>query len=208
MGNNQGVTLDRLRRTGLLLVWVGLLWNLVEAGVALWSGVKASSGALLGFGLDSLIELFAGSVLIWHLSREWKGEEENRASEERAHRLLGVTFFLLAAFILAQSIAILLGWLPQPDESITGIVLVVVSAVLMFGLYAGKTRIARSLGSRALRAEAVESLICDIQDLTLLVGLGLNAVVGWWWADPIAALLLIPWLVKEGREAFSEGDDH
>lgn len=196
-----------LRRKALILVWAGELWNLVEAGVALWSGIGAGSVALLAFGLDSFIELFAGGVLIWHLSREWKGEEENEVAEQRAYRLIGITFFALAFIIAAQSAATLAGLLPEPDESLVGIVLVSASAVVMFALYVSKSRIAKQLGSPALRAEAVESLICDVQDMTLLVGLGLNALVGWWWADPIAALALIPFLVHEGREAFS-GEEH
>lgn len=201
------IGIRRLRRTGLLLVWAGELWNLVEAGVALWAGIGSSSVALLAFGFDSSIELFAGGVLIWHLSREWGGAEGNEEAERRAHRLIGVTFFLLSAFIAAQSAATLSGVLPRPEESLVGIALVVVSAAIMFVLYVGKTRIARRLRSPALRAEAIESLVCDVQDLTLLVGLGLNALIGWWWADPVAAMALIPFLVHEGREAF-EGGHH
>ena len=197
----------RLRRRALLLVWAGELWNVGEAAVAIWSGIGASSVALLAFGLDSFVELFAGAILIWHLSREWKGEGENEEAEERAHRLVGVTFFVLALLIGAQSIASLAGWLPEPEESLVGIALVVASAFVMFVLYLEKSRIARALSSPALRAEAVESLVCDAQDLTLLVGLGLNALAGWWWADPLAALALIPFLVHEGREAFSDDDD-
>ncbi|MEX2598895.1 MAG: cation transporter [Dehalococcoidia bacterium] len=206
MTSNSGV-IQGLRRKALILVWAGEIWNLVEAGVALWSGIGAGSVALLAFGLDSFIELFAGGVLIWHLSKEWKGEEEDDAAEQRVHRLIGVTFFVLAGFIVAQSTATLAGWLPQPEESLIGIVLVTVSAAVMFALYLSKSRIAKQLGSPALRAEAIESLVCDVQDLTLLVGLGLNALIGWWWADPVAALALAPFLVHEGREAFS-GEEH
>src|SRR3990172_2478312 len=94
-----------------------------------------------------------------------------------------------------------MGWLEEPRESVAGIALVVASALVMTWLYLGKMRIARRLGSGALRAEAVESLMCDLQDLTLLLGLGSNALWGWWWADPVAALALIPWLLKEGWES-------
>ena len=201
------LAVNKLRRTGLLLVWVGEIWNLVEAAVAIWSGLGSSSVALLAFGFDSFIELFAGGVLIWHLSKEWGGTEANEEAERRARRLIGFTFFLLSALILAQSVATLTGMLPPPEESLVGIVLVVVSAVIMFALYRSKMRVAGLLSSSALRAEAMESLICDAQDLTLLVGLGLNALVGWWWADPVAALALIPWLVREGREALEDEPD-
>ncbi len=191
---------DALRRRALLLVWIGEAWNVLEAGVALWSAVTAGSVALLAFGLDSLIEIFAGGVLIWRLSREWKQEEEE-AAERRALKLVGITFFLLVAYILGQSLATLVGWLPEPQESLIGIALVIASAFVMTVLFWAKSRIAKRLGSRALRAEAVESLICDLQDMTVLLGLGLNALLGWWWADPVAALALIPFLLKEGWEA-------
>ncbi|MBF8266765.1 MAG: cation efflux protein [Dehalococcoidia bacterium] len=194
--------MDKLRKTALLLVWIGEIWNLVELVVALWSGLGAGSVALLAYGLDSFIELFAGFVLIRHLSGEWKGEGEN-AADSKALRLIGATFFLLAAFILLQSSATLLGWLAEPRPSLVGIGLVLASALVMTVLYFLKIGIAKKLGSRSLRAEAVESLVCDLQDLTLLVGLGLNALLGWWWADPVGALLLIPFLIKEGREALS-----
>jgi len=191
---------EALRRRALRLVWIGELWNILEAGVALWSGLAAGSIALLAFGLDSLIELFAGGVLIWRLGKEWRGEQEEEA-ERKALRLVGATFFLLAGYILLQASATLLGWLAEPRESAVGIVLVVASALIMTVLYFGKTSIAKKLSSPALRAEAVESLVCDLQDLTLLVGLGANALWGWWWADPLAALALIPFLLREGWEA-------
>ncbi len=193
-----------LRRTALHLVWIGELWNILEAGVGLWSGIEASSVALIAFGLDSFVEIFAGAVLIRHLNQDWKGKE-GEARERRAHRFLGITFFLLASYIAFQSSATLLGWLPRPRESLVGIALVVASALLMAVLYVKKTAIARELSSRALRAEAIGTLVCDLQDLTLLAGLGLNAIAGLWWADPVAAVALIPFLLREGWEGVSEG---
>lgn len=192
-----------LRKKALVLVWVGFVWNFLEAGVALWSASMVSSVALFAFGLDSIIEIFAGAVLIWRLNLK---EEKEMEAESRALKLVGVTFFLLTAFVAFQSVATLTGFLVEPQESTVGIILVVASAVLMTILYIGKTRLAKQLGSRALRAEAVESLMCDLQDLTVLAGLGLNTLFGWWWADPIAALFLIPFFIKEGWEAF-RGDD-
>lgn len=168
--------------------------------MALWSAFDAASVALLAYGLDSLVEIFAGLVLIWRLGKEWKRVEEE-AAERKAVKLVGVTFFVLAVYVFAQSLAALTGWLPEPRQSLVGIGLVLASAVVMTVLFWWKSRIARSLGSRALRAEALESLMCDLQDLTVLLGLGLNAVVGWWWADPVAALALVPFLLKEGWEA-------
>jgi divalent metal cation (Fe/Co/Zn/Cd) transporter len=194
-----------LRRRALTLVWIGELWNVVEAAVALWSAVSLGSAVLMAYGLDSLIELFAGAVLIWRLGGAWQDDED--VVDRRALRLVGITFFLLAAIILLQSSAMLLGWLPRPDVSVSGIVLVLVSAVLMTVLYWGKMRVARQLQSRALRAEAKESLMCDLQDVVILVGLGLNTLMGWWWADPLAALALIPFLLKEGWESVVPDED-
>ena len=198
-----------LRRTALFLVGASLLWNLVEAGVSLWAGFEAGSVSLLAFGLDSIIELLAGGVLVWRLSGVGKGRDEE-AAERKARRLLGLSFFLLAAYIVLHSGASLLGWLPEPRPSLVGMGLVVASAVVMSGFYVAKMRIATRIQSRALRAEAFESLFCDLQDLTVLVGLGFNALLSWWWADPVAALVLVPLLVKEGIENLSdeEGEEH
>jgi divalent metal cation (Fe/Co/Zn/Cd) transporter len=200
------VVTDRsvLRRNALILVWVGFLWNFLEAGVALWSSLSVGSVALFAFGLDSIVEIFAGAVLIWRLNLK---DEKEEGAEGRALKLVGATFFLLAAFVIIQSFSTLVGLTVEPQKSLVGIVLVLASAALMTVLYFGKTRIAKRLGSRALRAEAVESLMCDLQDLTIFVGLGLNALFGWWWADPIAALFLVPFFLKEGWEAFHEDED-
>ena len=193
-----------LRRNALILVWVGFLWNFLEAGVALWSSLSAGSVALFAFGLDSIVEIFAGAVLIWRLNLKDDTEE---GAEGRALKLVGATFFMLAVFVIIQSFSTLVGLNVEPQKSLVGIVLVLASAALMTVLYFGKTRIAKRLGSRALRAEAVESLMCDLQDLTIFVGLGLNALFSWWWADPVAALFLVPFFLKEGWEAFHEDED-
>ena len=198
---------QRLRRWALLLVWIGELWNVLEAGVALWAAKGAGSVALLAYGLDSLIELFAGGVLIWHLSREWRERGHEEAAEKKALKLVGVTFFLLSAYIIVQSTGTLLGWFAEPRESMVGIILVVASAMVMTAIFFPKLSLAKKLGSRALRGEAIESLVCDLQDLTLLVGLGANVLWGWWWADPVAALALVPWLVKEGWESVFQKEE-
>ena len=202
---------DSLRKTALVLVYAGLLWNLVEAVVALWAGAQAGSVAMLAFGLDSIVELFAGGVLVWRL-KTGRDEEGAEAAERKAQRLVGFTFFLLAAYIVLHSGANLLGWLPEPEPSLAGVAIVVASAVVMAILYVGKMRIATRMQSPSLRAEAMESLFCDLQDLTILVGLGLNALFSWWWADPVSALFLVPFFIKEGMENFSgheeEDEDH
>lgn len=197
------MTLDKkaLRNKALLLVWIGEIWNIFEASIALWSALIASSVALFAFGLDSIIELFAGGVLLW---RFYKEKTQGSSTEKKALKLIGTTFFLLSAIILFQSIATLLGYFSRPQESFAGIFITLSSAVVMTILFVYKSNIAKKLNSRALRAEAYESLICDLQDLVVLAGLGLNILFGWWWADPIMALLLIPFLLREGLESFRE----
>ncbi len=201
------VQADDLRRTALVLVSIGLAWNLVEAGVAFWAGARVGSVALIAFGLDSVIELFAGVVLVWRLRQEGD-EHENEDAERRAQRLIAISFFVLAAYVALHSAASLGGLLPEPEPSLVGIGIAVASALVMSVLYVAKMRVAARMQSRALRAEAVESLFCDLQDLAILVGLGFNALFAWWWADPVAALLLIPFFIKEGLENFSEHHDH
>jgi divalent metal cation (Fe/Co/Zn/Cd) transporter len=197
---------DDLRRTALVLVSVGLAWNLVEVVVSFWAGARVGSVALIAFGLDSVVEVFAGGVLVWRLRKEQDGDEDE-AAERRAQRLIGLTFFVLAAFVGVHSAASLAGWLPEPQPSLIGVGIAVASALVMSVLYVAKMRVATRMQSRSLRAEALESLFCDLQDLAILVGLGFNALLSWWWADPVAALLLIPFFIKEGRENFSGHDD-
>jgi divalent metal cation (Fe/Co/Zn/Cd) transporter len=194
------------RRVGLWLVAVTLAYNVGEAVVALWAGERAESIALVGFGLDSLIECAAAAVLLWHLSAERRGvaEETIEARERTVHRFVGATFLALAAYVTVEA-----GWSLWQREmaakSIVGIALACVSLVLMPLVSWGKLRAAREVGSRALAAEAKETLACSYLSFALLVGVAANAALGWWWADPVAALLMVPWLVREGREGW-EGE--
>ena len=191
-------------RIGLRLVGVTLAYNVIEAGVALWSGVRADSIALVGFGLDSVIECAAAGVLLWRLSVETRGVEGRalEIAERRVHRFVGVTFLLLAAYVVAQA-TLTLWTRDAPAESLVGIFLAVASLVIMPLVAWGKLVAAREIQSRALRAEAKETLACSYLSFALLVGLLANAALGWWWADPMAALLMVPWLVKEGLEGVS-----
>ena len=188
-------------RIGLWLVGCTMAYNVVEAGVALWSGVEADSIALLGFGLDSVIESGAAALLLWRLAVEARGADREAVekAEHRVHRFVGIAFLLLAVYVSSQA-----GWplwqRAAPQESWIGILLASVSLVVMPLISWGKLRAAREIGSAALRAEAKETLACSYLSFTLLLGLGANAMRGWWWADPLAALLMVPWLVKEGRE--------
>jgi len=195
------------RRVATFLVGATAAWNLVEAGVAVWAGVAAGSIALVGFGLDSVIELAAALVVLWRLRVESAGADEEavEASERRVRRFVGVTFLALAAYVGAEAGMKLAGREP-PGESVVGIVLAAASLVLMPLLAALKMRAAAGVGSAALRAEAKETLACALLSAALLAGLVANAVAGWWWADPVAALAMVPWLVREGVEAV-RGDD-
>jgi divalent metal cation (Fe/Co/Zn/Cd) transporter len=178
-----------------------LAYNVAGAGVALFSGIRAGSIALLGFGLDSVIETIAAGVLLWRLRHGVRGASETRLAEldVRVHHVVGGTFVSLAVYILIQA-----GWSlwtrAQPAESLVGIALAIASVVVTPFVSFGKIRAARRLGSRALLAEAKETLACSYLSLTLLLGLLLNSTLGWWWADPAAALLMVPWIVREGIE--------
>ncbi len=195
-------------RLGLWLVVATMAYNLVEAGLALWSGAVARSIALVGFGLDSIIELAAASVLFWRLRVEASGagEETVEAAERRVHRFVGFTFFALAAYVLVVAIWTLVG--PgEPAESLVGILLALASLIIMPLVAWGKFRAAREIPSPALRAEAKETLACSYLSFALLLGLTANALAGWWWADPIAALFMVPWLLREAWEGVSGDED-
>jgi divalent metal cation (Fe/Co/Zn/Cd) transporter len=176
--------------------------------VALWSGLAAHSIALIGFGLDSVIECAAAAVLFWRLGVEARSADREAvaSAESKVRRFVGFTFFGLATYVLAQAAWALLR-APQAQESVIGIVLAAASLVVMPIIAWGKLRTAAHIDSAALRAEAKETLACSYLSLALLVGLVANAVAGWWWADPVAALLMVPWLVKEGMEGLESDDD-
>ena len=196
----------------VLLVGATMAYNVVEALVALWEGHRAASIALVGFGLDSVIECAAAAALFWRLRVERAGADPEHIEEveTRVHRFVGATFLLLALYVVVQA-----GWTlwsrSVAEESLIGIVLAVASALIMPLVAWGKIRAAREIGSRALEAEAKETIACSLLSWILLLGLGANAWLGWWWADPAAALLMVPWLIQEGREGLSGeecGDCH
>ncbi len=181
-----------------------LMYNILEAVVALWSGFVADSTALVGFGFDSIIESAAAGVLLWRVSMEAGGAppEAVERAESRVHKFVGLTFFLLALYVTGDSISTLVRQ-DLPAESIVGIVLAVVSLIVMPVIAFYKIKTAKELGSEALRSEAKETLACSYLSFTLLLGLSANALsASLWWADPAAALLMVPWLVREGKEGF------
>ena len=196
-----GVTQRNWHRTAVNLVAATMVYNVVEAVVGIWAGASAESIALLGFGLDSVIETAAAGLLLWRLSVETRGADRRTVerTERRVHQFVGVTFLLLATYVIGQAGLMLWNERP-PAESAVGIVLAVASLVIMPLVAWGKLRAAGEIGSGALRAEAKETLACSYLSFTLLLGLTANAALNWWWADPVVALFMVPWLIKEGRE--------
>ncbi|MBI4540584.1 MAG: cation transporter [Gemmatimonadetes bacterium] len=192
---------ERWARRGLQLVGATMAYNALEAAVALWAGLRARSIALLGFGLDSVIEIAAAGVVFWRVAVEARGAARPRVegAERRVRRFVGLTFLLLAGYVVLYAIWSL--WAgAAPSESLAGIVLAVASLVVMPLIAMGKFRVAEALGSGSLRAEAKETLACSYLSFCLLFGLAANALARWWWADPAAALFMVPWLVWEGIE--------
>ena len=194
-------------RFALRLIVATLVYNIVEAIIALASGLAAGSVALFGFGLDSVIETAAASALLWRLRVESRGAdpESVERSESRVQRFVGATFIALALYVVTY--AAWASWNRAiPEESRLGIALATASLIVMPLISWGKIRAARRIGSASLLAEAKETLACSYLSLTLLLGLTANAWLGWWWADPGAALLMVPWLIREGLEGL-RGDD-
>jgi divalent metal cation (Fe/Co/Zn/Cd) transporter len=189
----------QLVRRGRLLAWATIAWNAVEGVVGIVSGVAAGSVALVGFGVDSYVEVFAGAVVLWRLSKEDLGRQVSAQAEQRAVRLIAVTFFVLAAGIGVESVRRLIT-AERPEESAVGLALAVVSLVVMPLLARAKRQVGRRLGSRALEADATETDLCVWLSGILLAGLGLNAAFGWWWADPVAALAIVAIAAREGWE--------
>jgi divalent metal cation (Fe/Co/Zn/Cd) transporter len=188
---------ETLRQRAIRLEYLTVAWNSAEAVIALVAGWLAGSIVLVGFGFDSVIETTAGVVLLWRLRQ--RGDLESLA-ESRALRIVGGTFFALAAYVSLESVRDLR--LQQaPEESTVGIVLAAVSLVVMPLLARAKRRVAQAMGSRALAAEAMETWVCAYLSLALLLGLTLNAWRGWWWADPVAALAMVPLMLHEGWES-------
>jgi divalent metal cation (Fe/Co/Zn/Cd) transporter len=191
---------------GLVAEYFTVGWNIIEGIVAIAAGVIAGSIALVGFGLDSYIEVASCSVLIWRLRKHGFDGEDEEAAEKKAILFVGATFFLLAVYVLYES-GKKLYFQERPEESLIGIILAAVSLIVMPFLALYKKKIAVEIDSRALRADALETLACSYLSLTLLLGLGANYLFGWWWADPVAALAMIYFLLKEGWEAVREGGE-
>jgi len=194
-------------RTGWRLELLTVGWNVAEGLIATAAGVAADSVALIGFGVDSFIEVSSGAVVGWRLRSELRHRSIERAerAERVASRIAGGLLLALAVYILIDAGRQLLGFGAKAEQSIVGIVLTAISLVVMPVLGWAKLRTARVLDSRALRADAYETITCAWLSLTALAGLLLNATLGWWWADPVAALVLVPLIVREGMEGWRGG---
>jgi divalent metal cation (Fe/Co/Zn/Cd) transporter len=179
------------------LAWFTIAWNSVEGIAGIVAGVAAGSIALVGFGVDSYVEVFAGSVIVWRLAQDRHGHELSQAAERRAVRLIAATFLLLAAGVGIESLRRLAN-AAEPDQSLFGIGLALLSLVVMPLLARAKRRVGAAIESRAMIADATETNLCVWLSAILVAGLGLNAVVGWWWADPLAGLAIVYVAAREG----------
>lgn len=188
-----------LLRRARLLALGGNAWHVVEFAIAVGAGVAAGSIALIGFGLDSLVEVAAGTVIVWLFSGRRVGDGER--AERRAQQLIALSFFLLAGYIALEAGRDLLAG-DHPQASWIGIGLAAFTAPTMPLLARAKRRVGRRLGSSAAVSESAQNLLCAYLSVALLFGLGANAVFGWWWADPLAALVIAGVALREGRSSW------
>jgi len=185
-------------RRAKLLAWLGIGWHGIEAAVAVGAGIIAGSIALIGFGADSLIESIAGIILLWRFAASRVSLED---AERRAQKLIGLSFYLIAAYVGFEALRSLL-FGDRPEASWIGIGLSIVTLLTMPPLAIAKARIGERIGSPATKSEGQQNMLCAYLSVALLVGLGANALFGLWWADPVTALLIAGVAVKEGREAW------
>jgi divalent metal cation (Fe/Co/Zn/Cd) transporter len=194
----------KLGRRALLLSYFTVGYNVLEGVLSILAGGLASSIALVGFGMDSFIESISGGVMIWRFRQKRLSEAEEKKVEARAVRLVGWSFFVLAAYILFEAVRKLVAR-EVPDPSLFGIIIAATSLVVMPALYIAKRRTGRRLGSRSLLADSKQTLACTFMSLALLLGLLANRLFGFWQADPIVGLFIGIWLVREGVETLKEG---
>lgn len=194
-----------LNDRALKLSYFTVGYNVLEGAASVAAGALAGSVALVGFGLDSFIESLSGSVMIWRFRhRAGGGPEAAERREQRAVRLVGYTFFVLAAYVAYEAVAMLLAAEP-PGASVAGIVITALSLVVMPVLYVAKRRTGEALGSRSLAADAKQTFACVLLSAAVLAGLLLNATLGLWQVDPLLGLAIAAFLVKEGRAALRDG---
>lgn len=192
---------DRLIRRGLAFAWFIVVWDLIEGAVAVSAGLVAGSTALVGFGIDSAIEVFAASVVIWQL------RDGALARLRPALRLIALTFYALAAYVVFESVRDLITQ-DKAGESLVGIVLNGVALVVMVPVAVIQRRTGQALENPVLVAQSTETWMSNALSISVLGGLGLNAALGWWWADPVAALVVAAFAVWSGSEAWAEARGH
>jgi divalent metal cation (Fe/Co/Zn/Cd) transporter len=197
-----GLARRALLRRALGLAWFTVAWNVVEGTVAITAAVIAGSRALLGFGLDSGVESLSAAVVLWRLYAERRDPDRADAVEQRALHLIGAAFVVLATFVAVESVRSLIAG-DRPDPSPAGIVLAALSVVVMQWLARTKRRVGVAMASRAIEADSSQTSACVYLSVVVLGGLILNAAFGWWWADPLAALGVVAFLVHEGRNALA-----
>jgi divalent metal cation (Fe/Co/Zn/Cd) transporter len=188
----------RFQRRARTLAWGGIAWHFIEFAIAVGAGIAAGSIALIGFGADSLIESVAGFVVIWLFTGR---RLHSDTAERRAQQLIAASFFVLAAYVGVEAIRTLVQG-DHPEASWVGIGLAAVTAPTMPLLALAKRRVGSKLGSSATVKEGAQNMVCAYLSAALLVGLLANALAGWWWADPAAALVIAAVAVKEGRESW------
>jgi divalent metal cation (Fe/Co/Zn/Cd) transporter len=188
----------KLQRRARLLAWLGIGWHFVEFTIALFAGIAAGSIALIGFGADSLIESLAGLVVIWLFTG---ARLTSPTAERRAQQLIAVSFFVLAAYVTAEASRTLVAG-DEPETSWIGIGLAAFTAPTMPLLAVAKRRIGEKLRSSATVKEGAQNMVCAYLSVALLIGLSLNALLDWWWADPAAALVIAAVALREGRDSW------
>ena len=190
-----------LERRGRRLAYFTIVWDMIEGAIAVTAGIVAGSIALVGFGLDSTIEVFASSVVVWQL--------RSPASDKRrgmALKLIAVTFFVLALYVGFESVRDLVGQ-EKPDKSIIGIVLNIVALAVMVPVARAKRQTGEALGNDVLIADSAETRLSNYLSASVLTGLGLNALFGWWWADPAVAILVAVLAFRSGVDAWREAGE-
>ncbi|NIM89415.1 MAG: cation transporter [Candidatus Aminicenantes bacterium] len=199
--------MEKLYKRGLRLEYFTVGYNIVEAGVSIAFGTIANSIALIGFGLDSIVESLSGLVLIWRLRQHEKiTEEEEERVERKARKFVALTFFILGLYVLSQSVKKLV-FREIPEPSFPGIIIALVSLIVMPVLTIQKYKTGVQIKSKALIADSKETLACAFLSLALLLGLGLNYVFGFWQADPIVGLIIVIYLFREGIEVWKEAKE-
>jgi cation diffusion facilitator family transporter len=194
------------RRWAWWLTAATITWNSLEAVIAIVGGILAGSIALVSFGLDSVVEVTSAVVIVWRLSQRTTNHVAQERAERRAARLIALSFFGIAAYVTVEAASTLFGLRDEPQRSPLGLGITALSLVVMPMLAWAKRRVAVRLNSVALKADAAETQLCTYLSAVVLLGLAANALVGWWWMDPIAGLVVAARAVREGHTAWTSGE--